>query len=401
MVVAPPWRMQSLASDRRVLGRRDPAPLRIARSEGSFVYDESGRKYIDFLMGWCVGNFGWGNPELLDAIAEFKGPEYVYPGFAYARWTELAELLVSIAPKGLAKCFRATGGSEAVEIALQAALLHTRRRKLLSLEGSYHGNTLATLSVGASETREPYPNLLPNCQKIEPPLDASALAKIETRLRKRDVAAFLMEPISINLGVSIPEPDCMQELQQLCRRHGTLLVMDEVATGFGRTGKLFASDHFDLEPDLLCLGKAITNGLGAMGATLATEAVAKSLEEQGNFYSTYGWHPRSVAAAIATTRYAIRNQEALLRNIAAVSGYFQSRLSQLARSRWEIRVQGLAIGVDLADENEASKVQERCRRQGLLVATEGATLLLLPALTIDPALAEQGLDLLEAVTSRL
>ena len=101
------------------------------------------RKYIDFVMGWCVGNFGWRPPAIAKSIERFKGPDYVYPGYAYAPWTELARLLASLAPRPLTTCFRATGGSEAVDLALQAAMIHTGRRALLSLEGSYHGNTLA------------------------------------------------------------------------------------------------------------------------------------------------------------------------------------------------------------------------------------------------------------------
>jgi adenosylmethionine-8-amino-7-oxononanoate aminotransferase len=152
------------------------------------------------LAGWCVGNLGWDHREIRTAIRNFRGPDYVYPGFGYRRWEELAELLASIVPVRNARCFRATGGSEAVELALQAAMLHTGRQGFLSLEDSYHGNTLGTLSVGASESRKSLKNLLPHCRKIEPPLDGKAAGKVEAMLRKHDVAAFIMEPISINLG---------------------------------------------------------------------------------------------------------------------------------------------------------------------------------------------------------
>jgi 4-aminobutyrate aminotransferase-like enzyme len=110
-------------------------------------------------MGWCVGNFGWRPQATTKAIERFKGPDYVYPGYSYAPWTELARLLASLAPRPLTTCFRATGGSEAVDLALQAALIHTGRRGFLSLEGSYHGNSLAGLSIGASDSRERIKNL--------------------------------------------------------------------------------------------------------------------------------------------------------------------------------------------------------------------------------------------------
>jgi hypothetical protein len=221
------------------------------------------------------------------ALQRFRGPDYVYPEHGYKPWSELARLLAGVVPGRRARSFRATGGSEAIEFALQAAMLHTKRRRFLSLEDAYHGNTIGALSVAGSENRETYPNLLASCDKIAPPLDTRALEKIETRLKRRDVAAFVMEPVSINLGVLVPSTSFMTELQRLCRRYKTLLVMDQVACGFGRTGTLFASEQFDVEPDILCVGKAITAGTAGLGAMIATPQVASSMEEDGSFWSTY------------------------------------------------------------------------------------------------------------------
>ncbi len=251
--------------DRKFLGRESaPEDIQVARMTGSFVYDARGRRYIDFLSGWCVGNFGWSNRDIRPKAR--RRPDYVYPEYLYRPWVELAELLAEISPGKLQKCFRATGGSEAVEIALQIAMAATGRRKFVSLEGSYHGNTIATVSIGSTEEQEPYPNLLSNCLKISPPLDARAAARLERLLKRKDVAAFIMEPISCNLAVLIPEQEFMETAQDLCRRNGALFIADEVACGFGRTGRLFASEHFGLEPDILCMGKAITGGFAPMGA---------------------------------------------------------------------------------------------------------------------------------------
>ena len=159
------------ARRREPLAREEPAELQVAATNGSIVTDSRGRKYIDFVMGWCVGNFGWRPAAIARAIDRFRGPDYVYPGYSYAPWTELARLLASLAPRPLTTCFRATGGSEAVDLALQAAMIHTGRRKFLSLEDSYHGNTLGGLSIGASVNRETIANLLPDCGKIDLPLD--------------------------------------------------------------------------------------------------------------------------------------------------------------------------------------------------------------------------------------
>jgi 4-aminobutyrate aminotransferase-like enzyme len=389
----------SVAAERRFLAHESAPELQLAKSEGSYLYDTAGRKYVDFLMGWCVGNFGWGNAVIEKPAKQYSGPDYVYPGFSYPPWAELAELLVSVAPKGLAKCFRATGGSEAVDLALQAAMIHTRRGKFLSLEGSYHGNTLGALSVGASEYRKKRPNLLRGCSKIEPPLDERALGRIERRLRAKDVAAFIMEPISMNLGVLIPEDGFMPELQRLCRKHGTLLIMDEVATGFGRTGTLFASEQLGVEPDMMTLAKAVTDGVGGLGAMIATPPVARSMEKDGAFYSTYGWHPRSVATAIATLRYIVKNEKRLFAQVADMSDYFQARLGAMDfKRKAKIRMRGMAIGIDFGSEDYCDKLAARCRKKGLLVSPEGETVLLIPALNIDRATARKGLNIFEEST---
>ncbi|MES2537378.1 MAG: aspartate aminotransferase family protein [Pseudomonadota bacterium] len=388
--------MASKSEERQFLARESPEDLQVARTEGSSLFDDKGKQYVDFMMGWCVGNFGWGNAVLLEAAAQFEGPDYVYPGYSYAPWVELASLLVSISPGSLKKCFRATGGSEAVDLALQAAMLHTGRSRFVSVEGSYHGNTIGGLSVGSSEHREDCKNLLSRCYKVKPPLNAKSLARVEALLKGRDVAAFIMEPISINLGVLIPEPEFMTGLADLCRKYGTLLIMDEVATGFGRTGTLFASEQFDIEPDIMCVAKAITGGLGGMGAMIATAPVAKSMEDKGHFYSTYGWHPRSVAVAIAALGYIARKSQRLLKDVAGTSAYCRQRLMEMRfKKPASCRIAGLAIGVDFGDESHAAKVQAKCRREGLLVANEGESLLLLPALNIDQDAAAQGLDILE------
>jgi adenosylmethionine-8-amino-7-oxononanoate aminotransferase len=153
--------------------------VRVARSRGSYVFDNRGRKYVDFVSGWCVGNFGWNNSRLERARRSFRGPDYVYPGYSYAPWDELAGLLARIAPAELTMCYRATGGSEAVDIALQAAMVHTGRSKFVSLEDAYHGNTIAAMSVGDGAPA----GALRTSHKISLPLNGEALDRVETQLR--------------------------------------------------------------------------------------------------------------------------------------------------------------------------------------------------------------------------
>ena len=226
--------MNITQKDHAYLGRGegDHRPLVVVGAEGPYVYDEKGKRYIDFFMGWCVGNIGWNLKEVVKKIAGFEGPTYVSPTYIYKGWVELAELLAKIAPGNLKKSFRATGGTEAVEIALQAAMFHTKRHEFISIEGSYHGHSIGAMSVGSSDFRSWYKNLLPNCYKIKPPLDDKAADQLETLLKAGDIAALIMEPIVCNLGVEIPKKEFMSRAQALCKKYGTLLIMDEISTCF-------------------------------------------------------------------------------------------------------------------------------------------------------------------------
>jgi len=390
--------MNTKQTDKKYLGRDSVLEeLEITRSEGNYLFDVKGKKYIDFLMGWCVGNIGWGNKEIRKAMSRFSGPEYVNPLYLYKPWAELAEILANITPGKLTKSFRATGGTEAVEIALQAAMSHTKRSKFVSIEGSYHGHSIGAMSVGASYFRDWYNNLLPECSKINPPLDDSATLKLEELLKNRDVAAFIMEPIICNLGVEIPTQEFMRKAGELCRKYGTLLILDEVATGFERTGKMFASMYYDVEPDIMCLAKGITGGYGGLGVAIMTEEVAKSMEFDFSFYSTFGWQPLSTEAAIANIKYILKNQKKLEKNVFEMSEYFKERLSKMNfRYPAEIRIKGLAIGVRFDTAGYTTELALKARKRGLLFsAFDNKLFTFFPALNIDKKIAKDGLDIFE------
>ena len=154
--------------------------IEVIKTEGSFLFDHLGNQYIDFMAGWCVGNIGWGNPAIRQRLHNFTGPEYVNPSLLYRPWVELAELLAEITPGQLQVSFRATGGTEAIEIALQAAMSHTKRSAFISIEGAYHGHSIGAMSIGSSQFKKRYPNLLPHCYKLKAPLDESAVIQLET-----------------------------------------------------------------------------------------------------------------------------------------------------------------------------------------------------------------------------
>jgi adenosylmethionine-8-amino-7-oxononanoate aminotransferase len=382
-------------SDKSFLARSEEAlQLEVKNSDGSFLYDVNDKRYIDFLSGWCVGNLGWGNSALKKAIREYEGPAYVYPGLLYGPWEELAQLLAEISPGKLTKSFRTTGGSESVDTALQIAMAYTGRKRFLSLENSYHGNIISSLSIGDSETADKINNHLQDCDRVELPLNEKTLGKIETCLKKKNVAAFIMEPVICNMGVVIPENVFMQDLEKLCRKYGTLLVIDEVATGFGRTGKLFASEHFGIEPDVMCVSKAITGGYVGLGATLTTEKIARAVKDKVNVYSTYGWHPLSVHVALTSIRYL--RKENILQNVNRLSSVFSEALSAMKfKKKPEIRIIGLAIGIGFGDSKYPEKIQKKCMKEPLLLVNQEDSIVLFPALNMDEKTAREGLRILE------
>jgi acetylornithine/succinyldiaminopimelate/putrescine aminotransferase len=373
--------------DRAHLGRTSDADeLQVARADGSWLYDVHGRKYLDFVMGWCVGNLGWNPPEVRERLQRFDGPDYVVPSALYKPWAELACLLAEVTPGKLTRAFRVTTGSEAVELALQAARSFTGREKFVALADAYHGNSLAEKELQR--------------HTIKPPLDAGALDRIETALKKRDVAAFIMEPIVCNLGVVVPAPELMRGVGELCARYGTLFIADEVATGFGRTGKLFATEHYELEPDILCLAKALTAGVAPMGATLMTDEVFDGLDDDFSFYATYGWHPRAVEAALANVKYWKRHARALLDNVARRSVELGLGLGAIDFGCGsEVRVAGLAVAIEFDEAGYADKLEQRCRERGLLISCDDDTAMIFPALNVDAALVAEGVAIIAAAAA--
>jgi len=375
--------------DRKYVGRSSSAQeIEIVAANGSHLRDAQGSTYIDFQMGWCVGNLGWNPPEILARVRAFEGPSYVAPGLLYEPWTELAELLVDWAPGQLARAFRCVGGTEAVELALQLAMKATGRHKIVSIEDAYHGNSIGARAIGSGDGDA----RLQGMSKLAPPLDGKALDRLDTLLKHKDIAAFIMEPVVLNLNVIVPDSDFMQGLVEVCHRHGTLVIMDEVGTGFGRCGRMYASELWGLDPDIMTLAKSIGSGVAPIAATLCTEEVA---EAELEFYSTFGWHPLGVEAAIATQLYWREHKEAVLANVAERSAQLRQQLSLMEWPKEpEIRIQGLAAGVTVGDEKLAGKLEARCREDGLLLFAEEDALVMFPALTIDHDTLQEGLDIL-------
>lgn len=388
--------MDTKSKDKKYFTRGSSEGIEIVEAVGCRIIDSKGTSYIDLVMGWCVGNLGWKHPQIEKELKKFEGPEYVLPGFIYKPWADLAELLAQITPGNLSKCYRTTGGTESVEAAFQIAMAATDRKGLISIEGAYHGNSIATLSIGGGEGKEHLTNSLSHCHTIKTPLNKKTLGRVENFLMKKNIAALIMEPYICNLALEIPDADFMEGIRKLCTKYGTLLIIDEVATGFGRTGKFFGSQHFNIKPDIICMGKAISAGCGAMGAVITTPDIEKRVKGKVNIYSTYGWHPRSVHAALATIRFMIDHEESLMQNVNEMSAKFVSAIQDLQfKNKVNIKAKGLVISVKTNDEKYAHQIKEKCKKKGLLITVQEDNLVLFPALNISKQDVEEAIQILE------
>lgn len=393
----------------RHLADYDTRPVEIVDGEGVYLIDVHGKRYIDFLAGWCVGNVGWKRREIEYAIGEeSRKGVYVPPMFSYSQREAFAALLAGIAPsKELRRAFRCTSGSEAVELAIKCARAATRKPMIVSVDGVFHGHTYGAAALGnaCTEAMAPCP---PGFLKIplpHPRYGASpetALAEFEKILATRnDIAAFMSEPVFSNAGVIVPPEGFYREIEAMCRKRGILFIMDEVATGFGRCGKMFASELWGIEPDIVCLGKGITGGYASLGAMLATEAVFE--RSRGiPLYSTFGWLPNDLAAAMANVKVIIA--ERLWKNAERVGFalYVKCKTLESLPNVAEVRGAGMLLGVEiknpktgLPDFNRAVAVQDACAKLGLLLETADHALFISPPLVMTEAQAMQGFALLE------
>lgn len=384
-----------LDKDHLFIGRDTPPRIEVSRASGSTFWDSSGKKFIDFAMGWCVQNIGYNDVHIMQELSKFGGPNYVMPPYYFEKWVGLAQLLSEIAPGNLKKSFRVPSGSEAVEVALQAAMVVTGRNKFVSIEGAYHGHTLGAFSVGDSAFKEMFPkNTLLETSKVSAPLSEKTAKEVEKLLKTEKFAAFIAEPIIMNLGVEIPSTEFWEIVSDACKDTGTLLIADEVASGFGRTGKMFAGEHYNLKPDLMCMAKGMSSGYGAIGATITTPSIAKEVEEKLWTYSTFGWTPYNTLAAIVNIKHILENK--LVERASRVEKVFAKEIEKTPfKEKPEMRIKGLAVGVRFKTAEYARSVVSKARENGLVLSTsDNKTIVMFPALDISESEVSEGFEIL-------
>jgi len=369
-----------------VYGKR---PVAIVRGQGALLWDDEGREYIDCVGGHGVANIGHGRSEIASALAEqaqrlITCPEIFYNDVR----TRLLERLAQITPAGLSHTFLCNSGTEAVEGALKFARLATGRTGIIATLRGFHGRSMGALSATwEPHYREPFAPLIPGVTHMRYNNLEAAEAAINT-----ETAAVLIELVQGEGGVHVADIAYIQALAALCHERGALLIVDEVQTGFGRTGTLFACEQYDLQPDILCLAKSLAGGV-PMGAVCLGDRVMNSGRiVKGAHGSTFGGNPLACAAALATLD--ILQQEDLPAHAAELGAYALARLRSLQSPLIrEVRGRGLLIGIEL--KKRAQPYLEALCERGILALPAGPNVLrLLPPLVITQEQLDQVIDVI-------
>ncbi|MHA1709114.1 MAG: aspartate aminotransferase family protein [Candidatus Baldrarchaeia archaeon] len=353
-------------------------PVVIVGGKGAVVWDINGKKYIDCVAGHGVCITGHSHPKVVEAIASQAERLIVCPGIFYNDVrARLAERIAEITPDGLTKVFLSNSGAEAVECALKLARKFTKRKEFVSTMGGFHGRTMGALSVTwKPKYRKPFEPLLSHVKFVP----YGNVEKLEEAVTK-DTAAVIVEPVQGEGGVIIPPDGYLKAVREICDEKGAVLIIDEIQTGFGRTGKLFACEHWNVQPDIMCLAKGVAGGV-PMGVTVTTDEISRSLGI-GEHGSTFGGNPLACAAALAAIDVIIG--ENLPQRAAVLGRYFKDKLEEFGRKYRivrEVRGIGLMIGIEL--RLDCHDVIMDALERGVLLLTAGRNVIrMLPPLVIS------------------
>jgi acetylornithine/succinyldiaminopimelate/putrescine aminotransferase len=371
-------------------------PLVIDRREGYFLYDMSGPRLIDVHLNGGTYNLGHRNPEVVSAVR--AGMDHFDIGnhhFASLARTALAEVLVTTAPPGVEKVIYASGGGEAVDIALKTARYTTGRRRIVSVAKAFHGHTGLAMGAGDERFSRLFRSERPDEFTQVPFNDLDAM---ELALAPGDAAAVIMETIPATYGFPLPEPGYLEGTKALCERYGTLYIADEVQTGLMRTGELWGITKHNIAPDILVCGKGLSGGVYPIAAVLVTGRCAGWLTEDGFAHmSTFGGAELGCIAALKTMEITLREETRA--NVHRLTALFAAGLSRI-RAEWPdwlvgVRQNGLVIGLEFAAEDSAKTVMRQLYENGIwaIFATlDPRVLQFKPGVLADEALAGEILD---------
>jgi acetylornithine/LysW-gamma-L-lysine aminotransferase len=367
-------------------------PVVITRGKGATVWDINGKEYLDCTSSYGVALFGHSHPKIVEAICrQAERLISCHAGYYNDVRTEFLRKLVGLAPKGLNKAFLSNSGAESVECAIKLARKFSGKPEIIAMMGAFHGKTMGALSATWDKKyREPFLPLVPEFKHVAP----DNLEKMQEAITDR-TAAVLVEPIRGEGGVRVPPDGFLQGLREICDEKRVLLIFDEVQTGIGRTGKLFACEHWGIIPDVMCLAKPVAGGL-PIGVTIAKENVMSSFK-LGDHSTTFSGSPLVCAAGCAAIDVLL--EEKLPERAASLGRYFKGRLEVLQTRHHivkEVRGLGLMIGVEL--RFDVLNVLLKAQDQGVLILDAGKNVLrFLPPLVIEKSQIDTAVSVLDAV----
>jgi len=367
-------------------------PVVVVKGKADLLWDQDGKEYID-----CTGSYGtcivgYCHPKVVQAIVHQSETLTSCHGFMYNdSRSELLERIGKIQPKGLGKVFLSNSGTEAVECAMKLARKYSGKKEIIAMMGAYHGKTFGSLSATwEKKYRDPFLPLVPDVKHVP----YGNIEKLRESISS-NTAAVIAEPIQGESGVKLPPEGYLKQLREVCDEKDVLLILDEIQTGFGRTGAIFAFQHFDITPDITCLAKGVAGGI-PMGLTFSREEIMASLKV-GEHTTTYGGNPIACAAAAATIE--VLQEESLSEKARIQGEYFVSRLNQLKEAHKivrEVRGLGLMIGVETRFEVRDFILESIPR--GVLVLDAGRNVLrFLPPLVITRPHIDRTIEVLDEV----
>src|SRR6185369_9503853 len=393
-------------------------PLAVERGYGAVIEDVDGNRFLDFTAGIAVCSTGHCHPRVVAAVQQQAAKLLHMSGtdFYYAPQGELAKKLAEITPgSGSKRVFFTNSGAESVEAAFKLARYHTGRQHMIAFFGAFHGRTLGALSLTGSKVvqRRGFAPLIPMVSHVDYPNDyrdlksLDCLNQLEDLFKRtvapQEVAGLIVEPIQGEGGYIVPPPEFHRELRKLCDKHGILMIVDEVQSGMGRTGKMFAMEHWNVVPDIICLAKGIASGM-PLGAIIAREGIMDW--GPGSHASTFGGNPVSCVASLETISLL---EDELMANARVVGEYLKGRLGELAKVHrliGDVRGLGFMIGVELVRDRatkepantERDEIVQACFQRGLLMLGCGvSTLRFCPPLVVTKEQCDTAVAILDDV----
>jgi acetylornithine/LysW-gamma-L-lysine aminotransferase len=370
-------------------------PVTVERGLGSHVWDANGKEYIDCMGGYGVALVGHCNPRVVKAIkAQLDKIITVHSSLYNKTREQFLESLIKIAPKNLNQVYLSNSGSEAVEAAIKFARKFTGKTGMVAMNGSYHGKSFGSLSVTFSQKYRKSFEPLVEKVSFSPFGDIEALRSTVNS----DTAFVIMEPIQGESGIHVAPDGFLQDVRKLCNEKGILLIFDEIQSGLGRTGKMWASQHWETNPDIMCLAKGIAGGV-PMGATLVRQDILACINK-GEQSSTFGGNPLSCAAGIATIE--ALTEDRLVENAAKMGKIFREGLERLKEKHKiirEVRGKGLMIGIEI--KFEVKDILFDGIANNLLLLYSGKNILrLLPPLVISESDITKALETLDVILGK-